>query len=549
MSESSYLGSIETLAASRRGRIGSATVGLLIGCALLALLVAAWVVVLTVGGSELDRADARLASEARGATAEFSGRVAVADARAGTLAARPALQRAVLRRDRRTVRRLVGARSDIAVYAGRRLLFGSVPPGAVTRSVAVVSHGRSVGRVVGVIALNQLLIGRLSRAADIQRPDHLSVRAGPGARDETVGRAFERTTDRRYRVFATRLVGAPSPVVLEVMTPRSPITSRAHRRALWLILATLVSLATLTVGVLGLYRLTRPGRRLSPRRRDVRQVLALVGDALASTHDPERLLPVILHASMEATGAVAGEAVRNGDVVAREGTFAETGPPLRLDLSGDVVDEELALVLHPGPGGFDERTVALAHTLVAQAAIALENARLHGIVKRQAVTDELTGLANRRSFRESLENELLRAERFGNPLSVIVADLDDFKTVNDRFGHQTGDLVLAAFAEVLRNRIRTVDLAARLGGEEFAILLPGTDVPGAEALGENLRAAVADLAVPVGESEIRLTASFGVAAYPQTHTADELLSAADLALYSAKRQGKDRVVTVDPEAN
>jgi len=252
---------------------------------------------------------------------------------------------------------------------------------------------------------------------------------------------------------------------------------------------------------------------------------------------------------MEATGAVAGEAVRNGDVVAREGTFAETGPPLRLDLSGDVVDEELALVLHPGPGGFDERTVALAHTLVAQAAIALENARLHGIVKRQAVTDELTGLANRRSFRESLENELLRAERFGNPLSVIVADLDDFKTVNDRFGHQTGDLVLAAFAEVLRNRIRTVDLAARLGGEEFAILLPGTDVPGAEALGENLRAAVADLAVPVGESEIRLTASFGVAAYPQTHTADELLSAADLALYSAKRQGKDRVVTVDPEAN
>ena len=130
---------------------------------------------------------------------------------------------------------------------------------------------------------------------------------------------------------------------------------------------------------------------------------------------------------------------------------------------------------------------------------------------------------------------------------LLVADLDDFKTVNDRFGHQAGDEVLRAFAELLRGRIRGVDLGARLGGEEFAILLPETDAAGAEALAENLREAVAELVVSFGQHEVQITASFGVAAFPQTHTADELMTAADLALYSAKRQGKDRVVSVNPE--
>ena len=131
---------------------------------------------------------------------------------------------------------------------------------------------------------------------------------------------------------------------------------------------------------------------------------------------------------------------------------------------------------------------------------------------------------------------------------MIVADLDDFKNVNDRFGHQAGDEVLRSFAEVLQGRIRGIDLAARLGGEEFAILLPETDAAGAEALAENLRLAVANLAVPIGDEQIRVTASFGVAAFPESHSADDLMTAADLALYSAKRHGKDRVVTVNPES-
>jgi len=513
------------------------------------VLVAAWAVALSTGASELDRADARLASEVRGAAAGFSGLVGMADARAGSLAASPALQRAVLRRDRAAVRRLLRGRQDIAVYAGTKLLAGRVPDASVTRTVRVVTGSRSIGRVVAIIPVDGTLLERLGRAADVAPPDRLWVRIGSEARDAPVGKAFDLVQGRKYRVFAARLVATPQPVVLEAATPRAAIGEGARKRTLWLILATLVSLGTLGAAIRGVYLLTGRPRVGRPRRRDVRQVVALLGDALASTHEPDRLLPVILHAAMEATGAVAGVAIRGGEEVAREGSFERTGPPLRLELaSAEVAGEELALILHPHPTGFDDRTIALAHSLVAQAAVALDNARLHGIVKRQAVTDELTGLANRRSFRESLDTELLRAERFGNGLALIVADLDNFKDVNDRFGHQAGDEVLRAFSEVLQGRIRGIDLAARLGGEEFAILLPETDAPGAEGLAENLRVEVAELAVQVGEAQVHITASFGVAAFPEARTADELMTAADLALYSAKRQGKDRVVAVNPES-
>jgi diguanylate cyclase (GGDEF)-like protein len=549
MSTGSYLDRIESLAVRPRGRGGAAVAGLLLIGALVALLAAAWAAALTVGGSELDRADARLASEVRAVVASFTARVAAADSRAGSLAAMPALQRAILRRDRVVIRRVVGSKGDVAVYAGPTVLVGSMPSPAVTRSVAVVARGRSIGRVVGIVPVDRDLIDRLGAAAGVRPPDRLRVASGARAAAVPVGAPFERVTDRRYRVFAERLAGGPRPLVLEATTPRAAITDRAQRRTLWLILATLASVATLALGAWGIGRIVRGERRVTPRRRDVRQVLALVGDALASTHNPDKLLPVILHAAMEATGAVGGIAIRDGEEAAREGTFSETGRGLRVELtSGGESEEELALILYPGSTGFDERTTALAHSLAAQAAIALDNARLHGIVKRQAVTDELTGLANRRSFRETLEAELVRAERFDNPVALVVADLDDFKDVNDRFGHQAGDEVLRAFADVLRGRIRGVDLAARLGGEEFAVLLPETDAAGAAALAENLRAAVARLAVPIGTSDVRVTASFGVAAFPQTHSADELMTSADLALYSAKRQGKDRVIVVSPES-
>ena len=174
--------------------------------------------------------------------------------------------------------------------------------------------------------------------------------------------------------------------------------------------------------------------------------------------------------------------------------------------------------------------------------MALDNARVHGIVERQALVDGLTGLANRRQAEDALEAELSRAQRFGGPLALVVADLDDFKAINDRHGHPAGDTVLRELADVLRENTREVDLAARWGGEEFVVLLPGTDAAGAAQLAERVRAALEGRTILSSEGvAIRATASFGVAAYPASGTAGELIAAADAALYRAKRAGKNAV--------
>jgi diguanylate cyclase (GGDEF)-like protein len=311
----------------------------------------------------------------------------------------------------------------------------------------------------------------------------------------------------------------------------------------WTLLA--IALTLLTVGALGYaaapaLRRDRSVSALPGLARD-EPAAALVGDALASTHNPDKLLPVILNATMEATGAARGRVLQDGRVAAEEGRSA-AGRPLSLVLDDDEQTGRTVLEIWPQTGSFDGRTRTLAKSLAAQAAIALENARLHSIVQRQAITDELTELANRRRFTETLDTELRRAERFGEPLGLVLIDLDDFKLVNDRYGHQVGDQVLRAFADCLRKRIRVIDVAARIGGEEFAVLLVETDLPGALALAESLRNAVSALEVPVSETEtVRLTASFGVAVYPQARTADELLAAADAGLYQAKREGKNSI--------
>jgi len=174
--------------------------------------------------------------------------------------------------------------------------------------------------------------------------------------------------------------------------------------------------------------------------------------------------------------------------------------------------------------------------------VALENARLHRIVERQALVDSLTGLANRRSFEETLRAEVARASRYGDSMSVVLADLDDFKRVNDRYGHPAGDVVLKTFAATLRRTVRESDTAGRWGGEEFALVLPSTDSDGALRLAERARAALAaeSIELPDGSS-IGVSASFGVASFPDWDEPGELLAAADSALYEAKRAGKNRV--------
>lgn len=155
-----------------------------------------------------------------------------------------------------------------------------------------------------------------------------------------------------------------------------------------------------------------------------------------------------------------------------------------------------------------------------------------------SITDPLTGLKNRRAFLDRLQEELARCARYGEPLAVALVDVDHFKRVNDAFGHTVGDAVLSQVADVLRHSVRTTDLVARFGGEEFVVLLPSTDTEGAHVLAERLRQAIE--AEPWDGATV--TVSVGVAVTTAgTEHPDEFVAAADVAMYAAKQAGRNRV--------
>lgn len=158
-----------------------------------------------------------------------------------------------------------------------------------------------------------------------------------------------------------------------------------------------------------------------------------------------------------------------------------------------------------------------------------------------AMTDPLTGLHNRRAISEHLRHEAIRSERENVPFVILLADLDFFKEINDSRGHDVGDQVLVEMAVRLRSSVRAQDIVSRWGGEEFMILLPGTDLDGGLVLAEKIRRNVSDEPYYVGGKEIRLTASIGVSAFSPEITLDGCIRAADQALYRAKENGKDRV--------
>jgi diguanylate cyclase (GGDEF)-like protein len=200
---------------------------------------------------------------------------------------------------------------------------------------------------------------------------------------------------------------------------------------------------------------------------------------------------------------------------------------------------------------FDEGEHDLFAYLAGQAAVSIENVDLHETISKQAVTDELTGLSNIRHFHDTLDAEMERSRRFGTHVGLMMLDIDDFKRINDTYGHQQGDLVLIEVGRVLRNLSRDIDEPARYGGEEMAVILPQTDVEGAELLAERMRAAVEGLRIDRldGEGPLEVTASFGVASVPSTaRDKDSLIAEADAALYRAKRAGKNRVARAEPVA-
>jgi len=169
--------------------------------------------------------------------------------------------------------------------------------------------------------------------------------------------------------------------------------------------------------------------------------------------------------------------------------------------------------------------------------------RLQEELERQARTDALTGLYNRRHFMEVASQELTRATRYGAKLAVLMIDVDHFKTINDTYGHKVGDLALQALAATCLGALREIDVVARFGGEEFAILLPETDAAAAFDVAERLRQALGDTKIPLEQGlPLRFTVSIGVAGLVEDVTnIDTLLSQADTALYAAKRHGRNRV--------
>jgi diguanylate cyclase (GGDEF)-like protein len=238
-------------------------------------------------------------------------------------------------------------------------------------------------------------------------------------------------------------------------------------------------------------------------------------------------------------------------------------------LNGDELLGVVELVERRERREFDASDLRLVMGLAEVAAVALVNARLYDRLQVQAITDGLTGLFNHRHFYDRLHAEITRSRRYGLQLSLLMLDLDDFKSFNDEFGHQAGDRVLAEVGRIMLEELRKdVDVPCRYGGEEFAVILPHTPAPGAETVGRRLTEFVTAIVGAGGsvdpawlagervrstiegapfpgrgpEETTHITVSVGIATYPdQAGDADTLVGNADKALYVAKHRGKNRV--------
>jgi diguanylate cyclase (GGDEF)-like protein len=322
-------------------------------------------------------------------------------------------------------------------------------------------------------------------------------------------------------------------------------------------------------------------RELETRLEELRQERARlqgsirrIGETFASNLDREGLLEIVVDTALDALAADCGRA----SVRARDGRLAQRVARGDLPAYSDAVQaaESAALASRreeqvtvegnsalavplaetESPGSvigvvtaaratrpFSDAERDLFGYLARQASVSLENVDLHELVARQAVTDELTGLFNHRRFQEVVATEVGRSKRFDQGLGMLMLDLDDFKEINDTYGHQQGDMVLREVAHVLRDTSREIDEPARYGGEELAVALPQTDLEGAFNLAERVRGRVEALEIPRldGGGVLKVTASFGVAALPDcAGDKQELIAAADAALYEAKHAGKNR---------
>ena len=323
---------------------------------------------------------------------------------------------------------------------------------------------------------------------------------------------------------------------------------------------------------------------LQRERTRLQEAIRRVGESFSASLDRVGLLEIVVQTAVDGIGAVGRprhdarrrrtackEVARTGEpeafrraLHAAEAAVIDAGQIAEIQVGGASAlaaplgatedgDQVIGIVsVARGDRAFTHGERELFAYLTNQASVSVENVDLHETVQRQAVTDELTGLFNHRRFQEVMTAEVERARRYGHELGLIMLDIDNFKTVNDTYGHIQGDMVLREVARVLRQSSREIDEPARYGGEEMAVALPQTDLEGAYQFAERVRRRIEALELPLvdGDGSLRVTASFGVASLATADgaTKGSLVAAADGALYEAKRSGKNRTVRASASA-
>jgi diguanylate cyclase (GGDEF)-like protein len=551
--------------------------------AVLPLTAAFWGFGTVARRAEERRVDSRLEAELRAVVASYERQAGAVRARVRRLAGTARIQQGF----RSGFGSLPG---DVRVLGPHRLLLGNPATLEATQTVRVREGRRVIGSIIAVLPLDRRLLRTMRAEAGVARGDRIvfapsTTRSGSHLHAVRAGRPLAvSVSGSRYRALATGPLVEQPRVQLALLAPADAIAADAavtRQHLLFVLLGGLLILAAIAAAEgRSIMRSVRElasaaqaigrgklDRRVPVRGRDefadlaasfnamadqlrtrlmevelertrLRDSLARTGELLTATHDLDQLLAVIASAAVEAADAEGAVLIGENGAVIEVGTLNDDAHRYELPIA--TAESRFGiLVLYAAEIGQDGLIAARA--LVAQAAVALENARLHEVVELRAISDGLTGLANRRHCDERLAAEIARSERYDTPLTLILCDIDEFKAANDTHGHAFGDLVLKQFAAVLCETLRDVDVSGRWGGEEFLIVLPGTTLEGAIDAAERIRARFAELEFTGEAGPVRITASFGVARFAPGTDAQSLVRAADEALYEAKRRGKNRV--------